>query len=242
MTGATDPGNSPDGSGDRVSRLEQDLRDVLLPLGVDPGTDAESTGAASQEQQAAPAEAATNTGEHTNWSRHIAELYWAKYGVAMVYPTVKEEHKVDAYGRETTQRKTDMVLVGYILVMDHTPTGIVALYKDGAHDFLPAPPDPEGEQKFRARFIAGGAPFVLMPETTADVPRQLFLDQAIYDHEGLRQYDNHDHGNEASLALAEAVRAAPRLAEERRAAKERNIGHATLALEGVFPPEEPKQQ
>ena len=242
MTGATDPGNGQEGPGSPVPRWERDLHDVLLPLGVDPGTDSEPTGGAAQEQPGAPTEAAAAAGEHSDWSKHIREFYQARYGVAMLYPTVKEVHTVDEYGHETIQRIPDMVLVGYILTMDHTPTGIVALYRDGAHDFLPAPIDPDGEQKFRARFIPGGAPFVLRPETPIDVPRQLFLSQAIYDRARLRQYDNHDHGDEASRALAEAVRNAPRLAEERRAATLRNIGQATLALEGVYPPEEPKQQ
>lgn len=234
-------GGNHDRADEQSPGWERELDDLLERLNV--GREiAEPTGDASARQPAAPAEAAANSGETADWSAGISVMYRERYGIAMHYPVVQEVRSVNEHGREVVERKMGLKMVGFILPMDHTPSGVVALYKNGAHDYLPAPPDPEGEQEFRARFIPGGAPFVLKPDGYLDDPRQLFLMQATYDHEGLRQFDNHDHGDDASVALTAAVRAAPRLAQERHAAKVRNIAQGTLALEGISSPEEPKQQ
>jgi len=229
-----------DGSGDPRGWQHQ-LHELLTSLNVDSGFTIDAAVGTPSSQEIAGSTAETGH----DWGRDIGALCQTDWGVPIAYVTGhndQHEGEPDDDGEEGTRRLT-VTVVGYALPRkDLEPTGIVALFYNGAHYVLSEPNDDAEKQQFRADFMPGAGPFVLELERPTDDPCRLFLGQAVYDVASLLRYDHPKHGKKATDALKEALANAPALAEQRLKTTELNLGEAALAMEQIFPPDSATEQ
>lgn len=223
--GDTYTGDGPDG------RMRREVNELLEQLDVD---GALASRANDDAPGLAPAREA-DLSESDVWSRAINAFYNAKYGVPIVYMAgVADSDKMEGGTTYT------MVVVGYVLPLDHDPKKVVALFDNGAYYGLSRPHDQEGKRRFMLDFMPGGPAFILNRPDEPLTASEQFLRGAEFDVYDLLRYDHPSQvqRRRANEALELAVRRAPGLTQERLQAKAQSLGQASLLLEEIYPPDD----